>query len=152
MGESSRLVGHGYLFNGAQRVATIEYRITAYEPPSRVVFVGDGPRFHGVDEITFEPWPAGGTRVRYIADLSLKGAGRLVEPFMHGKFRDMGAHAEPIPIGSLIATSATHSVCRIQRIVGSTPGAGAAISISRSAAAQPTKRRHRKRVNFRSTF
>ena len=39
------------------RVAPMEYRITTYEPPSRVVLTGEGSNVSAVDEIRFEPRP-----------------------------------------------------------------------------------------------
>ena len=57
-------------FNG--RKLPLEYTITAFDRPRRVVLVGDGSTFHGVDEITFES-AGGGTMVTYVADLRLKG-------------------------------------------------------------------------------
>ena len=35
----------------------------------------------------------GGTRIRYIADLRLKGVVRLVEPLMRGRLRKVGSDA-----------------------------------------------------------
>ncbi len=77
-------------FNG--RKLPLEYTITAFDPPRRVVLVGDGDTFHGVDEITFESAGAG-TMVTYVADLQLKGVARLVEPFMKGRFEELGRKA-----------------------------------------------------------
>jgi len=67
------------------RVAPMEYRITTYEPPRRVVLTGEGSNVSAVDEIRFEP--AGtGTRIDYTADIRLTGWMRLVEPFAGGAF------------------------------------------------------------------
>jgi carbon monoxide dehydrogenase subunit G len=78
------------VFNG--RRLPLEYRITAYERPRRVVLVGDGATFHGEDEILFES-VENGTRVTYRADLQLRGLARIVEPFMRGRFEELGRKA-----------------------------------------------------------
>jgi carbon monoxide dehydrogenase subunit G len=72
---------------------TIVYEITEYERANRVVFVGDGGNFHGVDEISFSPRDEGGTIVDYVADLNLKGAAALAVPFIRGRLDQMGDHA-----------------------------------------------------------
>jgi len=77
-------------FNG--RKLPLEYTITAFDRPRRVVLVGEGSTFHGVDEITFES-AGSGTMVSYVADLQLKGITRLVEPFMKGRFEELGRKA-----------------------------------------------------------
>lgn len=77
-------------FNG--RHLPLEYTITAFDRPRRVVLVGEGDTFHGVDEISFES-TEGGTIVTYVADLHLKGIARLAEPFMKGRFEELGRKA-----------------------------------------------------------
>ena len=67
------------------RVVPMEYRITAFEPPRRVVLHGSGSGVAAVDEIRFEPVGAG-TRVLYTADIRLGGPMRLVQPFLGGAF------------------------------------------------------------------
>lgn len=74
------------------RVAPMEYRITAYEPPSRVVFSGAGSNVSAVDEIRFEP-VGGGTRIHYTADIRLGGWMRLVAPFAGGAFEKLAKDA-----------------------------------------------------------
>lgn len=67
------------------RVVPMEYRITRFEPPRRVVLDGSGSGVTAVDDIRFEP--AGtGTRVDYAADIRLGGVLRLVQPFLGGAF------------------------------------------------------------------
>ncbi len=69
------------------RVTPMEYRITAFEPTSRVVLTGDGSGIGAVDEIRFEPATSGsGTHIDYTADIRLQGWMRLVEPFVGGTF------------------------------------------------------------------
>ncbi len=48
------------------------YRITAIDPPKRVVLEADSSVLRSVDTIHFEP-ERGGTRIRYHARLELKG-------------------------------------------------------------------------------
>lgn len=76
---------------GGQRLP-LRYRITEYERPSRVVLVGEGSRFRGVDDIRFSP-TAGGTRIDYLADLRLRGPARIAEPFMRGRFEQLSDDA-----------------------------------------------------------
>jgi carbon monoxide dehydrogenase subunit G len=74
------------------RVAPMEYRITAYDVPGRVVLAGVGSGVRAIDEIRFAP--AGtGTRVDYTADIHLTGLMRLAEPFAGGTFRKIGKDA-----------------------------------------------------------
>jgi carbon monoxide dehydrogenase subunit G len=76
-----------------RREQTIVYEITGFEPPSRVTLVGDGGSFRGTDVIAFEPRPGGGTRVRYQADLSLKGVAALALPFIRTRLDTMSDDA-----------------------------------------------------------
>ena len=78
-------------FNG--RRLPLTYEITAFEPPTRVVLVGEGSTFSGTDEITLIPAAGGGTRITYEADINLKGLGMLAQPFMKGRFEQMGDDA-----------------------------------------------------------
>ena len=70
----------------------MEYTISAFEPPHRVVLLGSGSGVSAVDDIRFEA--AGtGTRIDYIADIRLGGALRLVQPFLRGAFARIGRNA-----------------------------------------------------------
>jgi carbon monoxide dehydrogenase subunit G len=69
-----------------KRRLPIAYTITAFVPPSRIVLEGIGARFRGTDDIRFAPGPHGGTRIRYIAELELRGIARAAEPLMRGRF------------------------------------------------------------------
>lgn len=74
------------------RIAPMEYRITDYEPPRRVVLVGEGSNVAAVDEIRFEA--AGpGTRIDYTADIRLQGILRLIAPFAGGVLEKIGRDA-----------------------------------------------------------
>lgn len=74
------------------RVAPMDYRITVFEPPRRVVLVGSGSGVSAVDEIRFEPTETG-TRVDYTADIRLGGVMRLVQPFLGRAFAALGRNA-----------------------------------------------------------
>lgn len=75
------------------RVAPMEYRITTYEPPTRVVLTGAGSGVSAVDEIRFEATPSGGTAIDYTADIRLGGWMRLVQPFVGGAFEKIAKDA-----------------------------------------------------------
>jgi carbon monoxide dehydrogenase subunit G len=70
----------------------MRYRVLEYEEGRRVVFDGEGEKARSTDEIVVEPAGAG-TRVTYEADLRMKGAYRVLEPFLRGTFRRIGEHA-----------------------------------------------------------
>jgi carbon monoxide dehydrogenase subunit G len=74
------------------RVAPMEYRITTWEPTSRVVLTGEGSNVSAVDEIRFEP-AGSGTRIDYTADIRLGGWMRLAQPFAGGAFKKIAKEA-----------------------------------------------------------
>ena len=65
------------------RVAPMDYRVTAFEPLRRVVLAGRGSGVDAEDEIVFEATPTG-TRIDYTADIRLRGVMRLATPFAGG--------------------------------------------------------------------
>lgn len=71
------------------RVAPMEYRITTYEPLSRVVLAGEGSGVSAIDDIRFER-TASGTAVDYTADIRLVGWKRLAQPFVGGAIAKIG--------------------------------------------------------------
>jgi carbon monoxide dehydrogenase subunit G len=76
------------------RVAPMEYRITTYEPPTRVVLTGEGSGVSAVDEIRFAPRADGtGTAIDYTADIRLGGWMRVVQPFVGGAFEKIAKDA-----------------------------------------------------------
>lgn len=76
------------------KVAPMEYRITTFEPASRVVLTGEGSNVSAVDDIRFATAPDGtGTRIDYTADIHLRGWMRLVEPFAGGAFERIAQDA-----------------------------------------------------------
>ncbi len=74
------------------RVAPMEYRVTTWEPPSRVVLTGEGSNVSAVDEILFEK-TASGTVIDYTADIRLGGWLRLLQPFARGAFKKVAKDA-----------------------------------------------------------
>ncbi len=74
------------------RVAPMDYRISVFEPPTRVILVGSGSGVSAVDEIRLERL-ATGTRLDYTADIRLGGILRLAEPFLGGTFANIGRNA-----------------------------------------------------------
>jgi carbon monoxide dehydrogenase subunit G len=99
--DSARRVGDGPVGVGARyqlgvrqgdRVVPMEYRITQYEAPSRVVLVGSGSGIQATDEIRFER-KGDETVVDYTADIVLTGVLRLVQPFLGSTFRKIAENA-----------------------------------------------------------
>jgi carbon monoxide dehydrogenase subunit G len=74
------------------RTAPMEYRITEYDRPRRVVLVGEGSGVVTVDDIRFERI-GDRTVVDYVADIRLGGLLRLAQPFLGGAFRRIGQQA-----------------------------------------------------------
>jgi len=68
------------------------YEVTTFDPPHRVELRGTGSTVNAVDDIRFEP-TADGTRIRYVADLRLKGPFRIAEPLLRGRFEETGRRA-----------------------------------------------------------
>ena len=67
----------------------LEYRITEFERPSRLVLCGGDSSLRSIDEITFVSRP-GGTRVTYEARLELAGIRRLADPILDLLFQRIG--------------------------------------------------------------
>jgi carbon monoxide dehydrogenase subunit G len=76
---------------GSRRIPMV-YTITEYDPPNRVVFVGEGSTLTAVDEITFAEVPQG-TAITYTADLAFKGVMRFVAPLLGGVLKGVGRKA-----------------------------------------------------------
>jgi hypothetical protein len=75
------------------RTTTMPYESVAAEPPHRVVLRSDSGRLVSVDTLSFDSLPSGGTRVTYDADLTLKGALKLLDPALQLAFNRTGAKA-----------------------------------------------------------
>jgi carbon monoxide dehydrogenase subunit G len=71
------------------RRVPLEYRITEFERPSRVVLSGGDSSLRSIDEITFLSRP-GGTLVTYEARLELVGIRRLADPILDLVFPRIG--------------------------------------------------------------
>ena len=67
----------------------LEYEITGFHRPSRLVLTGGDSSLKSVDEITFVS-RSGGTRVTYEARLELVGIRRLAEPVLELLFQRVG--------------------------------------------------------------
>jgi dehydrogenase/reductase SDR family protein 12 len=67
----------------------LEYRITEFERPSRLVLTGGDSSLRSIDEITFVS-RRGGTRVTYEARLELEGIRRLADPALDLLFQRIG--------------------------------------------------------------
>ena len=70
----------------------LEYRITEFERPSRLVLSGGDSSLRSIDEVTFVSRP-GGTRVTYEARLQLTGIRRLADPILNILFQRIGGLA-----------------------------------------------------------
>ena len=64
-----------------RRTVPMEYRITEFEAPTRVVLVGEGGGVWSQDVITFTSVPDG-TRVDYVAEIKLGGLLGLAQPLL----------------------------------------------------------------------
>jgi hypothetical protein len=67
----------------------LEYEVTEFERPSRLVLVGGDSSLRSIDEMTFVSRP-GGTRVTYEARLELTGVRRLADPILDLLFQRIG--------------------------------------------------------------
>ena len=89
-----------------RRVAPMEYRISVFEPSTRVVLVGSGSGVSAVDEIRFER-TASGTLVDYTADIRLGGVLRLIQPLLGRAFANLGRNAVEGMVRTLEARAAS---------------------------------------------
>ena len=67
------------------RTTPMEYRITEYMAPSRVVLVGEGSGVWSQDVIAFSEAPEG-TRVDYVAEIRLSGLLGIIQPLLGRAF------------------------------------------------------------------
>jgi carbon monoxide dehydrogenase subunit G len=74
------------------RVAPMEYRISLFEPSSRVVLTGSGSGVTAVDDIRFERLEDG-TRIDYTADSKLGGLLGLIQPLLGRAFANLARNA-----------------------------------------------------------
>ena len=92
----SESIGVGTAFDvlvafGSRRIPMV-YTITEYDPPHRVVLVGEGSTLTALDTIEFAAKNEG-TEITYTADLTFKGIARFFTPFMGSKLDDVGSKA-----------------------------------------------------------
>lgn len=71
------------------RQLPLEYEITAFERPQRLVLRGGDDSLTSLDEITFVSRP-GGTRVTYEAQVRLTGVARFADPLLQLLFQRVG--------------------------------------------------------------
>ncbi len=69
------------------RTVPLDYRITVFERPHRVILLGESDTIRSEDTMTVVPTADGGSILTYDADLTLKGSFTLVNPFL-GLFFD----------------------------------------------------------------
>lgn len=74
------------------RISPMEYEISLFEAPRRVVLVGEGSGVSAVDDIRFSE-SDGRTVIDYTADIRLDGLLRLAQPFMGGTFERIATQA-----------------------------------------------------------
>jgi len=89
-------IGIGTQFNlvatfGSREIPMV-YTITDFDPPNRVVLVGEGSTLTAVDEITFAEVPQG-TAITYTADLTFQGVMRFVAPLLGKVLKGVGRKA-----------------------------------------------------------
>jgi carbon monoxide dehydrogenase subunit G len=75
-----------------RRVAPMEYRVSVFEPPFRVLLTGSGSGVNAVDDIRFTR-AEDGTVVDYTADIKLGGVLGLIQPLLGGAFANLGRNA-----------------------------------------------------------
>ncbi|HKY14633.1 MAG TPA: SRPBCC family protein [Microthrixaceae bacterium] len=78
---------------GVGRDLTLRYEIVSLDPPGRAEVRAETATLLSVDVMTFEPAADGGCHVTYDADLSLKGAFRIGNPFLGVVFARIGDRA-----------------------------------------------------------
>lgn len=75
-----------------RRVAPMEYRITLFDAPHRVVLQGAGSGVEAIDDIRFASTTSG-TTIDYTADIRLTGLLRFVQPFLGRAFANVARNA-----------------------------------------------------------
>lgn len=98
---SSERIDDGPLGEGARfaldvkigrKVAPMEYRISEFSAPNKIVLIGEGSGVWTEDTITFDQ-NADGTRIQYIAEIKLSGLLGLVQPLLGRAFEAIGKGA-----------------------------------------------------------
>ncbi len=75
------------------REVPLTYETLEIEAPRRVLLRAETPTAVSLDEMTFDPRPAGGTTVTYDADLTLRGPLRLLDLPLRLAFGRIGDNA-----------------------------------------------------------
>jgi len=75
------------------RKTPLTYAVVAFDAPHSITLRGENATVVSLDTIAFEPTAAGGTRVSYDADLTLKGPLRLGDPLLKLIFGRIGDRA-----------------------------------------------------------
>ena len=75
------------------RKTPLVYAVVAYDAPHSITLRGDNATVISLDTIAFEPTAAGGTRVSYDADLTLKGPLGIGDPLLKLVFNRIGDRA-----------------------------------------------------------
>ena len=83
IGEGEPGVGSRYALEvkSVRKSVPMEYRITEYEAPSRLVLIGEGSGIWTEDVFTFSETPEG-THVEYQAEIKLSGLLGFVQPLL----------------------------------------------------------------------
>jgi hypothetical protein len=81
----------------------LQYEVTEFDPPNRVVLAAENASVRSTDAITFSPDFSGGTVIQYNADLALKGLARLAAPIFALAFRRIGDRASDGLLATLTA-------------------------------------------------
>jgi uncharacterized protein YndB with AHSA1/START domain len=87
IGEGEPGVGSRYALEVkvGRKASSMEYRITEFEAPSRLVLIGEGSGVWTEDAITFSE-TEGGTRVDYQAEIKLSGLMGMLQPLLGRAF------------------------------------------------------------------
>jgi len=75
------------------RDVPLEYEITGFDEPRRLVLDVTNPTFTGRDEIDVEAASGGGSRVGYDASIDMRGLARLLTPIVSVSFKRTSAKA-----------------------------------------------------------
>jgi uncharacterized protein YndB with AHSA1/START domain len=76
------------VFEPAGQQLRLQYEVTTFEPPHRIVLEGGNDSVRSTDTITVEPAGAGGgASVTYDADLGMTGAKKLLQPLVAVGFK-----------------------------------------------------------------
>ncbi len=75
------------------REIPLEYEVTIYEPPHRIVIVGSSKRFTSTDDLRVSDVGEGRVRIDYLAIFELNGLLRFAEPFLRSRFHRLADEA-----------------------------------------------------------